>query len=482
MLSKIFQRLTTPTEDFLALKARATLLEQENEQLRRLVDELRKELGLAQKEIARLRAIVEMNSQNSSKPPSTDGFKKPRQQSLRGKSGRRSGGQKGHPGKTLKQVENPDDVQIHEPKACIDCHTSLKGVQAHAEEIRQVFEIPAPKLEIVEHRSKKKICPKCGKQNAGIFPAGVDQYVQYGPRTKGLIAYLQNYQLIPFNRLTQFFEDIFGSPLSEGTIFNIAKAAHKNLAPFESHVATLLVQSDVLHADETGLVINKKLHWLHSLSTDLLTHYSIHKKRGIEAMDAAGILPLFKGTLIHDCWGSYFKYSFKHALCNAHLLRELNAVIESTGQVWAKEMGELLRAANKATKACESGRGLSADAITKFTSTYGEIVCRGYIETGGLRPDERTVARNLWERFILREHQVFEFVRNPKVSFDNNLAERDIRMTKVKQKISGGFRSQLGAEYFARIRGYISTSRKHGLNILDALQNVFIGNPFMPTL
>jgi transposase/uncharacterized small protein (DUF1192 family) len=488
MIKRIFHLLSPSQKDTDGLLTRASFLEQENARLvrengdlRTEVSELRAEIAELRKEIARLLAMVNKNSQNSSKPPSSDGLKKPRQKSLREKSGRRSGGQNGHPGKTLSHVDNPDEVKIHQPEVCSACNISLKNIEAHEEEVRQVFEIPPPKLEVIEHRCEKKICPGCGKQNVGVFPVGVDSHVQYGPLAKGFITYLQNYQLIPFKRLSQFFKDVFGSPLSEGTVFNTANTAYKNLASFESHVAELLVHSDILHADETGLKVNKKLYWLHSVSTDLLTHYSVHEKRGCEAMDAAGILPRFKGTLIHDCWAPYFNYGFKHALCNAHLLRELNAVIETTDQVWAKEMGDLLRAANKATKECENGAGLSADEIIKFTSAYGAIVYRGYTETGGLKPEEKTFARNLWERFILRDYQVLEFIHDPEVSFDNNLAERDIRMTKVKQKISGCYRSKTSADHFARIRSYISTARKHGLNILEALQDVFNGNPFTPT-
>jgi transposase len=474
VLEKILQELKTLKEENIALKLRVVQLEEENARFRI-------EIARLQAENARLLLQLNKNSQNSSKPPSTDGFNKPNPKSLREKSGKMSGGQQGHVGTTLRQVSAPDEVLIYKPLHCSDCQTPLGNVPVHCFEKRQVFEIPTPKIDVIEHRAEKKICPACGKQNVAKFPVGVEQTVQYGSRAKGLIVYLQNYQMIPYDRLAEFFKDIFGVSISEGTVFNVAKLAYKNLALFEDHIKQLLVQAKTLHADETGIEVKKKLHWLHTVSTDQLTYHMVHEKRGGEAIEAAGILPHFKGTLVHDCWAPYFNYDFRHALCNAHLLREINAITEDTDDVWANEMRDFLRKMNKATKACEGKKWLSDAEIMLFEKEYNDILSRGYEQTGGSIFVDKSVSRKLWERFLLRQHQVLRFIHDPDVPFDNNLAERDIRMAKVKQKVSGCFRSRTGADYFARIRAYISTAKKQGENTLDVLHGVFMLKPYMPT-
>jgi transposase len=331
--------------------------------------------------IAELERRLNQNSSNSSKPPSMDGFNRPQPQSLREKSGKPRGGQKGRLGKTLVQVENPDKLIVHRVVECICCHRSLENVAADLVDKRQVFEIPEPKMAVIEHQCENKLCPSCGEWNRAAFPANVKQPVQYGPRTKALIAYLQNYQLLPYERLSEFFEDVFGASISQGTVFNVTKAAYKNLASFESEVKELLKSSDVLHSDESGLRIGKELKWLHSVSNEKLTFYHVHERRGLEAMDAGGILPHFNGTLVHDCWSSYFSYNFSHALCNAHLLRELNGIIETTKHQWANQMRDFLRKVNKANN--ESANGLSENEAKIYLAEYKKILAAGYIETGG---------------------------------------------------------------------------------------------------
>jgi transposase len=451
-------------------------------QLRQLSEEnaqLRSENAELRAENARLRELLNKNSQNSSKPPSTDGLQKPAPKSQRGKSDKKSGGQNGHTGKTLLQVESPDIVEIHQPTHCSSCNTSLMEVAAHGFEKRQVFEIPEPKLNVIEHRCEKKQCPGCGKQNIAEFPVGVEQPVQYGPLAKGLITYLQNYQFLSYERLSQFFKDIYGVQISQGTVYNTTKTAYKNLSIYEDWVKELLIASKVLHADETGLRVLTTLYWLHLISTDKLTYYLVHEKRGSDAMRATGILPNFKGTLVHDCWSPYFNFDFiRHGLCNAHLLRELTGVLENTNQSWAKDMRHLLGKLNKATKTPENWP--SEVEIKAFEQKYRQILERGYEQTGGVQPEKRSVARNLWERFVIRQQQVLLFMYDSSVPFDNNQAERDVRMAKVKQNVSGCFRSKTGADCFARIRGYISTVRKNGENVLIALQNAFLRRPYVP--
>lgn len=462
------------------LKAENTALRAENKQLKAKNELLRQENVSLKLKVSKLEVRLSKNSNNSSKPPSSDGLrKKPNPRSLREKSGRSSGGQKGHEGKTLRQADSPDEVHIHELRDCSNCHNDLSDLVPLAFEKRQVFDIPEPKIEIIEHLAEKKICPACGKNNVASFPGGVEAPVQYGPRLKGLVVYAQNYQMVPAERLTEFLFDVYGISLSQGTVFNIAQRAHDELEPFEQRLKELLMDADILHVDETGARVNKKLYWIHSASTETFTHYGASKKRGQEATDAIGILPNFNGTLVHDCWAPYFNLDVRHALCNAHLLRELNGVIESTKQVWAVEMRELLRKANKDVKQTEEGC-LSEPELKKLSTEYRKIIERGYIETGGAGPVDRTDSRCLWERFILHDKRILLFAEAPEVPFDNNQAERDIRMVKVKQKISGCFRSEQGAEQFARIRSYISTAKKQGRNILEVLQGIFMGSPFCP--
>jgi transposase len=260
-------------------------------------------------------------------------------------------------GSTLAQVLEPSDVHVHRVLECVKCSVSLETTKTHSLEKRQVFEIPEPKMQVVEHQCEKKICPSCGQLNTASFPAGVEQPVQYGVRAKALMIYLQNYQLLPYERLAEFFEDIFGTSISQGPVFNAPKAAYKNLASFEEQTKEVLLASPVLHSDETGMRVGKNLFWFHTVSNDRLTFYQVHKKRGLEAIEAAGILPRFKGTLVHDCWSSYFNYNFSHALCNAHLLRELNGTIETTKQQWASQMRDFLCKVNKANN--ENAAGLS---------------------------------------------------------------------------------------------------------------------------
>lgn len=456
--------------DLLKIIAR---LEADNTQLRADNELLRKENVELKARIAELERRLNQNSSNSSKPPSLDGFNKPKPKSLREKSGKPSGGQRGHAGKSLAQVLKPDEVHVHRVLECFECHASLDKIGLHGVEKRQIFEIPEPKMQVVEHQCEKKICPACGKLNSSSFPVGAEQPVQYGARAKALMAYLQNYQLLPYERLAEFFQDVFGASISQGTVFNATKTAYKNLASFEEQTKEQLLASPVLHSDETGLRVGKSLFWLHTVSNDQLTFYQVHEKRGLEAMEAAGILPMFNGTLVHDCWSSYFNFNFSHALCNAHLLRELNSIIETTNQQWASQMRDFLRKVNKANN--ESEAGLSGSEALAYINEYQQIIALGYRETGGPPPLDKTLARNLWERFLLRESQVLCFMRDQNVPFDNNQAERDIRMVKVKQKVSGCFRSPEGANYFARIRAYISTVKKQGENIMEALINSFLG-------
>ena len=295
------------------------------------------ELLLLREEVNKLKGQLAKNSRNSGKPPSSDGLKKPKPKSERKKSNKTSGGQKGHPGATLEQVENPDSIEIHSVNVCENCNTSLDDVESQEPEVRQVVDLPPIEPEVTEHQAEVKICWKCGFVNKGEFPEGLTQPAQYGPRVKATAEYFSGYQLLPYARLKECFSDLYNLSLSEGTLYNTHVACYQKLESHDNHVKKLLIKSAIGHFDESGLRINKKLNWLHVASTDRLTHYSIHAKRGQEAMDEINILPQFKGRAIHDHWKPYFQYDCNHGLCNIHHFRELTYMEEQYKQDWAKK-------------------------------------------------------------------------------------------------------------------------------------------------
>jgi|TARA_Y100000031_G_C8213301_1_gene382075 transposase len=483
VIKEFFENFTGLDERLLVLETRLKELEIENQTLKKENAALKSENAALRSKVVVLEARLNKNSKNSSMPPSSDGWKKPKPnpKSLRKKSGRSPGAQFTHPGKTLRQIETPDKIETISLNACSHCSCTLENVVASSVEKRQAFEISEPSFHVTEYQAEKKTCPDCGSKSRPQFPEGIDSPVQYAAGVKGLISYLQNYQLLPFARISEFFEDIFGLPISEGTIANTAAVAYENLQEYEGKVEALLVKSPTLHVDESSVKVEEKKQWVHSASTGDLTHYSIHEKRGKVAMEAAGILTDYNGILIHDFWNPYFKFDCTHAMCNAHLLRELAAVCENTKQSWADQMSDFLREANHKNKL---GEALKPDELQAYASKYKEILQGGYVEitNDGTETDPLLKSKNLLHRFVLHEDDILRFIHEPGVSFDNNQAERDIRMIKVKQKISGRFRSVSGAKQFVRIRGYVSTVRKHGKLVLGALQNVFEKNPFIPTL
>lgn len=445
---------------------------------------------LLEERIRRLEAQLNQDSHNSHKPPSSDGLKRTTK-SLRPKTDRSSGGQPGHEGTTLKMVSTPKHVVGHAVTACRGCGRSLRRVRSRSYSRRQVFDIPTPQMEVTEHRCEIKECPDCGKTTTAIFPAGVTKAAQYGVNIKTIASYLMQYQLIPSERTQAALADLFGASVAEGTLFGWAEQLHTTLEAPEQVIKEQLQQAPVLHNDETGLFCEAKLHWLHVSSTSRLTHYAVHPKRGTEAMDAIGILPKFRGTAIHDSWKPYFSYACTHSVCNAHILRELTFAQEEDHQRWAKDMKQLLlRIERSVTKARQRHRQcLAPRSLHHFERQYDRLLAialrhnprqRGSPHRRGRKKQTKT--RNLIERLRDYRAAVLAFMYDFRVPFTNNQAERDIRMAKVKQKISGTFRSMLGAEIFARIRGYISTARKNSLTAFDALHSAFAGNPFVPSL
>jgi len=434
------------------------------------------------------------NSSNSGKPPSSDGLNKPSPKSLRKRHDRKSGGQPGHAGHTLKTVEHPDREEVHRVSRCHYCHRSLEEVEASGIEKRQVFDVPKVHIEVTEHKAEIKRCPHCGEISKADFPEGVTQPVQYGPEIKAQAVYFNQYQLLPLERTGEVFETLYGQALSEGTILEacqeVAERVEGGNATIKKH---LTEQEDVVHFDETGARVEGKLGWLHSASTALLTYYAMHARRGKPAMDEIGILPDLKGRAIHDGWKTYFKYPILHGLCNAHHLRRLKFLEERYPQAWVTELADLLVEMKEAVDTARQASltCLISEQLIAFDTRYDRLVEQGLQanappERPADHPKKRgrikqSPARNLLKEFQVHKESVLAFMYDFKVPFDNNQAERDIRMMKVRQKISGCFRSKEGADIFCQIRGYISTARKNEQQVVDVLRLALAGTPYLPS-
>ena len=460
------------------------------------MSELARQLAKQGEALQALQARLSKNSRNSSKPPSSDGYgKAKRPQSLRKSGDKPSGGQPGHEGHTLQAVAHPDHTKTHVTDICAHCQASLSDTEAMGYEERQVFDIPALRIEVTAHRAEVKTCPECGRQSKGEFPAGVTQAVQYGTAVQSWAAYFTNQHHISVERTAQIFEDLVHQPVSEATVLKACETLSACIAPATEAVKEMLRDREVLHVDESGLRVQGALHWLHVASTESLTHYDVHAKRGQEAMEEVGILGAFKGTAVHDHWKPYFRYeACRHALCNAHHLRELQCITTQYQQAWAAHMSELLLEIKAAVEeTLPKATSLPPEWLAAFARRYDEIVQEGF-DVNPLAPlatdgegakrgrRKQTPPCNLLIRLRDFKAQVLTFMYDFRVPFDNNQGERDVRMVKVKQKVSGGFRTLEGAQRFGRIRGYISTARKHAKNVFEAIRNAFDGNPFIPSL
>ena len=416
---------------------------------------------------------VTLNSKNSSKPPSSDPN---REKQPRKKSDKQTGGQKNHIGSTLTQVDEPDIIQDIK----IDRRTLPKG---HYKDIgfvtRQVFDIDISRV-VTEYRAQQ-LENEQGQCFVASFPKDITKAVQYGNQLKAHAVYLSQYQLLPYKRIKDYFTELLHIPLSEGSLYNFNCQAYDQLAEFERIVKHQLINACCAHADETGININGKRQWLHSVSNSQWTHFYPHEKRGTEAMDEIGILPRFHGILCHDHWKPYFRYDFIHALCNAHHLRELTRAWEQDKQAWAQEMKQLLEAINIAVN--NAGGSLQTEQANVYRQRYKALLKKAEDECPPPKEPpkkqrgriKRSKARNLLERLINYENDVLRFMENADVPFTNNEAENVIRMTKVHQKISGCFRSMDGAKIFCRVRGYLSTCRKQDMTAAQAMTLVFEG-------
>ena len=455
------------------------------------VEEL-EEVVLRQAEALKaLQDQVAKDSRNSGKPPSSDGLEKRRTKSLRKDEGRKPGGQRGHEGKTLLRVEEPDHIVTHEIKQCPNCQRELSDVEAANHGSRQVFDIPAVRIEVTEHQVEIKVCPQCEKEVEASYPENVGQRVQYGERLKAQASYLNSYQLIPMARTCELIGDFYGHTPSTAFVVEANRAVYEGSESTVESIKEQLQNADLAHFDESGLRVEGKLQWLHSASTDILTYYQLHPKRGREAMDEIGILPEFTGRAVHDHWKSYECYTdCQHIFCNAHHLRELQFVIDQYQQPWATNMYNLLLdIKQEVDNSPASDLSLSPERLLHFYQSYDSILKEGFDanpppESPPPKSRGRTKQsppKNLLDRLDKHKSGTLAFMCDFSVPFDNNLAERDIRMIKLKQKISGSFRTSDGADTFCLIRSYISTARKHGFNVIHSLFGALTGFPFSPS-
>lgn len=454
------------------------------EQLETLLYQALTEIKHLKEIIAQLQGKKSLNSQNSSKPPSTDPPWKPK--SERQKSTRANGAQKGHKGQTLKWQTNPDQVVTHSPTGTCECGLNLTKSSVSSVSKRQVLDLPELRVLVTEHHFETRVCP-CGKQHPPSIPKELQIPVQYGFRMKGLAVYLMNTQFMSLKRCELFFAEVMKTRISQGSLVNWQAQAFSSLEVVAQRIAKAVQASSVVHADETGIHVNGVLQWWHSASTSLLTHYHVAKQRGLKGLLAGGILEFFKGVLVHDCWIAYFQLSAVHALCNAHLLRELTRVFETTKQTWALHLKTLLYT----MKTCvESIEGLRDEKRVELELNFRNLVLEGLKANPEQERTEQALGkrgrvgqsftRSLLVRLETHEKSWLRFLRDARVPFDNNLAERDVRMVKVREKVSGGSRG-LGAVWFARIRGYISTLRKQKQDVFQAFEQLFAGCVVLPS-
>jgi len=459
-----------------------------------VVNELQATIATLTARIQALEDQLAKNSHNSSKPPSSDGLKKPRQRSLRQPSNKKAGAQDGHPGRTLDMVTQPDHYQVHPVTQCPHCATDLADVAATTYARRQVFDLPPVRVEVTEHQAEIKQCPHCGTVTQAEFPADVTQPVQYGPLLRGQMVYFNQYHHIPVERTAEIFADLYGQAVGDGTIVQASAVLAEYVAPVLAAIKTALQRTEAtVHLDESGLRVAGRLYWVHVASTTDLTYLVASAYRGSKAHQEIDLLPQRTGRVMHDDYASYFKYpDAAHATCNAHHLRDLIFLHERQQPAWADDMAQLLLDIKRRVADAQSAghTALSPEAIQRFEARYQALLTDGFAANPPPVPAadvpkprgklKQSPARNLLVRLDQHRDAVLAFMYDFQVPFDNNLAERDLRMVKLKQKVSGCFRTTTGAEIFCRIRSYISTARKNGQNVLEALRLALIGTPFRP--
>jgi transposase/uncharacterized coiled-coil protein SlyX len=459
------------------------------------IAKLEEQMQEASKRIKHLEDRLSKDSHNSSLPPSSDRFSRPRRtRSLRERSGKQAGGQPGHEGQSLPLVQTPDSIQVHALTHCPSCQQDLEQRPVLSVERRQVREVPVPRVVVTEHQAERKYCPRCGRVQVAAFPEGVSATVQYGPGVQALAVYVNQYHLVPLERTTELLGDLLGIEVCTASLLQWVRAAARTLQPVEEQIKAALKGEAVKHKDETGAFAkgkNGKQHWFHVTSTPRFTHYHFHRSRGRAALLDDGIMPGDSSIYVHDCYSPYFTFEQAlHALCGVHVLRNLIYIYERTQQPWAEQMIWFLKGAKAITEQARA-QGLSqlpAEGVRLMRACYIGILRAGQrahppTEVGPKpkrgRP-KRSEASLLVARLHTYRNEVLRFVSDLRVPFDNNLAERDLRMIKLQQKISGTFRSEEGAIAFARVRGYLSTLRKQGLDLFEGLRQTFSGHPLLP--
>jgi transposase len=468
---------------------------QENKRLRQELEQAQEIIARLTERLTRLEGQKAKDSHNSGKPPSSDGLKGrvPKTRSLRGPSEKKSGGQAGHPGATLQMVEEPTTRTTLTPEWCEYCQQDLQQEEIVREERAQVWDLPPLSLQVAEYRAQVKTCPSCQRETRAAFPTGVKTAtVQYGPHVRALAVYLHSFHLLPYARTCQLLSDVLGTTFSQASLLAALQEGSEQVEQALQVIKTGLIASAVMHSDETGIRVQGRCKWVHVAATERLTYYQAHRKRGKEAVDAIGILPQFQGVSVHDSLVSYLHYTCEHALCGAHYLRELTYVHEQYGQDWAAEMKTVLL---QMKAEVQTARDQGADHLTQevcdaYEGRYEQIVARALemhpppqrlAGTNG-RPKVGDDTRKLLCRLRDYQRMILRFLHQFNVPFDNNLAERDLRMMKVRQKISGCFRTQQGIEIFCRLRSYLSTLHKQRVHLLTALHHLFLGSPLLPSL
>jgi len=444
-----------------------------------LILQLYETIAKLEARIAELESRLNTNSTNSSKPPSSDGLAKPAPKSRRVKSGKKPGGQPGHDGHGLKLERKPDIVRECKADVCPNCGASLEGAAEHCAETRYVRELKIV-TELTAYKQIKSTCAHCGATACGEFPAEVKGTQNYGTGVAAFAVLMSNYAMVSYNKIAKIFRDVLQIPLSQGTLKNFNKRFAELNVPILEQIKKAIIASPEAHFDETSGRLNGKNMWFHNASTKNFTYITVNRRRGAEGIEANGVISEFKGVAHHDCWSAYFRYkNCVHALCNAHLLRELQWVIDNKHQKWAEQMqGLLLKMKEIKEQYLVKGKQKLSHYFSKqFEVEYARIVEIAYAENPipeGQR--KRGKVRALVDRFAIYQAEITRFVTDFGVVFDNNQAERDIRFVKCKQKVSGGFRSASGIEDFAANASVISTASKQGLSAVDAIRSIFAGH------
>lgn len=458
------------------------MLAEENAALRDRCDRMAEQL-------AELQRRLDQNPRNSHKPPSSEGYAKPPPRSRREITDRSSGGQPGHLGRTLRQVPKPDERVIHRPRTCTGCGTSLAGAPVVSTEARQVFDLPELALRVTEHVIEHRRC-RCGTTTMAPVPAGAGAPAQYGPGLRGLAVYLLAAQHLPLARTAELLAELLGAAVSQGTLAAWYATAANGLDPFEQAVADRLAGACVLGADETGARVAGRLAWIHALRTDRLTLYSVSARRGVEAMTDAGVLPALgrQAVLVHDFWAPYWTFDVTHAVCGAHLLRELAAAAEVDGQAgWAEPLDRLLCEINRTVIAARDAGAdeLAPQLLAGYRRRYNDLITAGWAANpdhapGGRGRRRRPFHVNLLDRLDGHRDEVLRFAADLRVPMTNNGSEQDVRPIKIRMKIAGCLRTTAGAQAFCRLRSYLSTARKQDQTGFTVLRMLADGHPWMP--